>query len=151
MIKLKKDWGCNTVITLRGNHEQMRLDSIKNGYCSDVHSQEEEFLNSLPLYYEDEYCFYVHAGANPLNPLNRQDADDLLWIREGFYNCSNDFKKTIVFGHTPTQLINGTISPVIWENKIALDTGCVFGGRLTALEMSDGKVLNVYAQKKISA
>lgn len=151
IIQLKKDWGPDKIVTLRGNHEQMKLDSIDNGYCKNTNLKEDAFLKTLPLYYEDEFCFYSHAGVNPSRPLEKQKSNDLLWIRETFYNCPNNFKKTIIFGHTPTLLINSTTQPIIWENKIAIDTGCVFGGQLSALEMLDGKLLNIHAVPKLSA
>ncbi|NCB42791.1 MAG: serine/threonine protein phosphatase [Clostridia bacterium] len=151
IIQLKENWGSDTIIALRGNHEQMRLDSIFSGCCKNSNFKENTFLKSLPLYYEDEYCFYSHAGVNPLKPLDEQAENDLLWIREAFYNCSNNFPKTFIFGHTPTLFINNSIQPIVWENKIAIDTGCVFGGQLTALEMLDGKLLNVHSVPKLSA
>ena len=149
IIQLKEAWGEDKIIPLRGNHEQMKLDSGFYGYCKSTDSKESIFLKSLPLYYEDEYCFYSHAGVNPLKSLDRQEEEDLLWIREAFYNCSNNFSKTIIFGHTPTFVINSTTQPVVWENKIAIDTGCVFGGQLSALEMLDGQLFHTYAVPKI--
>ena len=41
----------------------------------------------------------------------------------------------LVTGHTPTQLIRKDMEPLIYEGAghIAVDCGCVFGGKLAAL------------------
>lgn len=51
----------------------------------------------------------VHAGYNPLLTDEEQSSEDLCWIRSKFYENPEpfDLDRTIVFGHTPTLLING--------------------------------------------
>ena len=46
-----------------------------------------EFLEALELSYETGDYLFVHAGVRPDVPLERQTADDLLWIREPFLSC----------------------------------------------------------------
>ena len=75
---------------------------------------------------EGDYLF-VHAGIRPGLPLEGQDLDDLLWIREPFLSSDEDFGKIVVHGHTPTD------QPEVRVNRIGLDTGAVYGGKLTAL------------------
>ena len=75
---------------------------------------------------EGDYLF-VHAGIRPGLPLDDQDLDDLLWIREPFLSSDEDFGKIVVHGHTPTE------EPELRANRIGLDTGAVYGGKLTAL------------------
>lgn len=51
-------------------------------------------------------------------------------------------RATVVYGHTPT------LSPA-WENRcICIDTGCVFGGRLTALRYPDPELVTVPAERQ---
>jgi len=67
-----------------------------------------------------------------------------IWIREDFIYSSKPLLKTVIFGHTPTMRINNSAKPVFFNHKIAIDTGCVFGYALTALEIIDGKISNTY-------
>jgi len=75
---------------------------------------------------EGDYLF-VHAGIRPGLPIEGQDLDDLLWIREPFLSSNEDFGKIVVHGHTPVE------EPELRANRIGLDTGVVYGGKLTAL------------------
>ena len=70
--------------------------------------------------------FFVHAGVRPGIPLDRQDEQDLLWIREEFLNSRTDFGRVVVHGHTPSE------KPVRKANRIGIDTGAYATGRLTA-------------------
>lgn len=88
-----------------------------------------DFYRSLLPYYQfDEYIF-VHAGLRNGVPLDQQDLNDLIWIREEFFYSAYDFGRTIVFGHTPFP------QPFIHNRRIGIDTGAVYGNRLTALEL----------------
>jgi serine/threonine protein phosphatase 1 len=87
------------------------------------------FFNSLHPMIELEDYYVVHAGFQPGVAISGQDLEDLLWIREPFIFSQYDFGKRVVFGHTPFS------QPYIADNKIGLDTGAVFGNRLTCLEL----------------
>lgn len=144
------------VICLLGNHELMFLDYLhdKNVYKKmflinggdhtissygvvetagkirvDVPENHMDFFTSLLPYYETEDYIFVHAGLRPAIPLEKQDMEDLIWIRHEFINSSYDFGKTVVFGHTPLS------QPLIDSNKIGIDTGAVYGGKLTCIEL----------------
>ena len=75
-----------------------------------------------------DYIF-VHGGMRPGLPLERQAPRDLLWIRDEFLESQADFGGVVVHGHTVTPEV-----AVHW-NRIGIDTGAVFGGRLTCLVM----------------
>jgi serine/threonine protein phosphatase 1 len=151
-------------IFLKGNHEGMLLDYLDNpddsnrmiymfnggyttieSYRRRMKSGESfllpaahmNFFQSLRLFYETDSHIFVHAGLLPGVPLNEQKEKDLLWIREEFINSSYDFGKTVVFGHTPFQ------EPVILEGKIGIDTGAVYGNKLSCLELPAGRVHSV--------
>jgi serine/threonine protein phosphatase 1 len=78
-----------------------------------------------------DYLF-VHAGVKPGVPLAAQTEADLIWIRGPFLDHAGPFDKIVVHGHTPGE------QPVIRANRIGIDTGAVFTGRLTALRLQDG-------------
>ena len=141
------EWSDN-IICLRGNHEQLFLDFLEgrnvdtfihNGGYHTIQSYGGEdagipedhyaFLDSLPLYWETEDYIFVHAGLRDGLALRDQDPRDLLWIREEFIRSDYDHGKRVVYGHTPTR------EPLVMANKIGIDTGAVYGGRLTCLEI----------------
>ncbi|MDP1027363.1 metallophosphoesterase family protein [Sphingomonas sp. KR1UV-12] len=76
-----------------------------------------------------DYLF-VHAGARPGLPLNRQDERDFLWIRDDFLENSQPFEKIIVHGHSWT-----SSTPVLAQHRIGIDTGAYRTGALTAVRL----------------
>lgn len=167
LIDLQNKYGKEHVVLLRGNHEDMAIENIEhgsidcfNGYDitfmdfnknNDSIENYYEFFKGLPLYYEDESFIYVHGGIKPGIAMEKQDDYDLLWIREEFFESSLTFIKPVIFGHTSTNNIIGTFSPFIKKDRIGIDTGIAYGGRLTALEIHDGKIVNIHNVKKIAA
>lgn len=91
------------------------------------------FLAGLPLYHEEPDCILVHAGLRPGVPLSEQTPDDLLWIRGEFHEGYRG--KRVVFGHTPTHLLHGSYEVWRGPDKIGIDTGAVWGGRLSLLDL----------------
>jgi serine/threonine protein phosphatase 1 len=85
-----------------------------------------EFLKGLSVSHREGDYFFVHAGIRPGVPLDRQCEEDLLWIREPFLASPDDRDVVVVHGHTPVEL------PEVHSNRIAVDTGAVWSGRLTA-------------------
>ncbi|MGI0118683.1 polynucleotide kinase-phosphatase [Zooshikella sp. RANM57] len=59
------------------------------------------------------------------------------------YEWANDYrgKALVVYGHTPT------IEPEFFNNTICIDTGCVFGGKLTALRYPERELVSVPASQ----
>ncbi|MBR0382211.1 MAG: serine/threonine protein phosphatase [Eubacterium sp.] len=160
--ELQEKYG-NKVIALMGNHEDMLLaymtrhgeNWLYNGYSPTLASyrgHEEEFrddmewMAGLPLYYEDDDFVYVHAGVDKDIPMEEQLDDTMLWTRSAFYQNPKAYSKKVIFGHTPTLFLGNTVDP-LWlndGNDIAIDTGCVFHGRLTGLIIEDGQILMYY-------
>jgi len=86
-----------------------------------------EFLRGLRLNYWIGGYMFVHAGVKPGVALDRQDGNDMIWIRKTFLKSKEDFGKVIVHGHTPS------LQPEMRHNRIGIDTGAFFSGHLTAL------------------
>ncbi|RYB03888.1 metallophosphoesterase [Lichenibacterium ramalinae] len=85
------------------------------------------YLAALPLTHDDGTHLFVHAGIRPGVPLDRQDPEDLIWIREPFLTFTGRLPRRVVHGHT----IMGD-RPVVTPNRISIDTGAFRSGRLTA-------------------
>lgn len=105
-----------------------------------------EFLAELPYTLELEEAIILHAGVRPGIPLSRQDPNDLVNLRtlepEGipwyeFYSG----KKPVIFGHWVRQ------RPLVLKHVIGLDTGCVYGGRLTGVRLPGFELVSVPARK----
>ena len=54
-------------------------------------------------------------------PLEWQDAEDLLWIRDGFLESTINYGKLIVHGHTALD------APQHYGNRVNLDGGAGYG------------------------
>jgi serine/threonine protein phosphatase 1 len=83
----------------------------------------------------------AHAGINPMLPLDAQDKLDLTWIRDGFLDHVSDRLRPVIHGHSITE----NEMPVMTENRISLDTGAFYSGRLTCLKLDlDERSLNFF-------
>lgn len=88
-------------------------------------------LRSLALQHrEGGYCF-VHAGIRPGLPLDRQEREDLLRIRQPFLSWAGRHEAVIVHGHT------ARAEPEILQNRINLDTAAWSGGPLTCAVLEE--------------
>jgi serine/threonine protein phosphatase 1 len=92
------------------------------------------FLANLPVLYESGDILFVHAGVKPGIPIERQDPEDLTWIREEFLAFKGDFGRFVVHGHTPVE------EPDVQRNRVNIDTGAYATGRLTCLVLEDEKL-----------
>ena len=74
---------------------------------------------------------FAHAGVNPERPLDDQLEYELMWIRQPFLKFKGDFGAIVVHGHTPVDEVENH------GNRIAVDTGAVFGRKLSCLVLED--------------
>lgn len=165
VIQLKKE--LPRVITLLGNHEAMFLRFLKgegqqlflrsggrvtlesygidpgggSNHQSYIPDEHMAFFNNLLLHWEDDQCLYVHAGMRPGIHLSMQTEEWCLWASEEFIKSSWNFGKRIIFGHTVFE------KPFVRPEKIGIDTGVVYGGRLTCLVLPDEEFISVPGQK----
>jgi serine/threonine protein phosphatase 1 len=160
LVRLRQEGG--EFVFLKGNHEKMLLDYyiqqkdqmlyVANGGAETIASYVEggigrkafvlpeehlEFFLSLTLYHETEDYIFVHAGLKDGIPLTEQSEEDLLWIREEFIYSAYDWNKRVIFGHTALEI------PFVTPGKIGIDTGAVYGNKLTAVELPRMKFYQV--------
>lgn len=148
------------VFALAGNHEDLLLASLtshdaigrwlansggatlrSHGVTSpkDLPVEHLAWIRNLPTHYDDGQRFFVHAGIRPGIPLDQQTREDKLWIREPFLSADADHGRLIVHGHTPQR--DG--KPDIHPNRVNVDTGAVFGRKLTAAVFTDSERMPV--------
>jgi len=120
-------------LTVRGNNEQ----KVAEGRSSPGLSEESrEFVRSAPFVVSWGSNMVVHGGVSPAKPLRSHQPTDLLETRS---ICGNGYEGTfwferyqgdvrVFFGHT---VLN---TPLDLGNAVGLDTGCVYGGGLTAYD-----------------
>lgn len=161
LIDFSKD---HDTIILRGNHEQMMLDAVKNGDASlwmlnggrqtlksydldvgnfEIPANHFHFVNEMEMYYETDEYFFVHAGLPPDMTIreaikSEETKYEFLWERSHLdFELQNPvWEKKVVFGHTPIHM------PILTDKMIGIDTGCVFPhltgmGYLTAAVLPD--------------
>ncbi len=99
-----------------------------------------DLIRSLPTFVSLPGFVFVHAGIRPGVPLDRQEDEDLIWIRAPFLRGMLPKGLTVVHGHTPVE------APEFAPGRIDIDTGCFHSGVLTGLRvLPDGatKLLQV--------
>ncbi len=158
MLNLQKKIDC---VFLRGNHEQMLLDAVRendmslwlmnggrttlNSYTKgreklELPEAHRKFYENTRLYYETPEYFFVHAGVSPAKTIAESLNDDMLeqeflWERSHLDVFETPWEKTVVFGHTPQP------RPLQKKHMIGIDTGCVYNrmgyGKLTAVKLPE--------------
>ena len=78
---------------------------------------------------------FVHAGIRPNVPLDNQDPNDLIWIRDEFLDCTRRHERFVVHGHTPVP------HPDIRSNRINIDTAAWRTGTLTCIAIEGSTLL----------
>jgi diadenosine tetraphosphatase ApaH/serine/threonine PP2A family protein phosphatase len=154
-------------IFLRGNHEDMLLSYLgvggqhgevylENGGAMTLGSygvpagtrgaaclallppEHVEFFRNCGLHYVAGSFLFVHAGIRPGVALAEQTEEDRLWIREEFFAHPHGLPYTVVFGHTPTREAR-----IDLPYRIGLDTGLVYGNKLSCLDVGGQRLLQV--------
>lgn len=115
-----------------------------------------EWMESLPLWYEDEHALYVHAGLEGKKDHWKHPSDcdstSLLWMRR--YEFYTSYRgKRLLFGHTAVdELPSDHLGPYasylnsleVWMrgDLVGLDTACGKGGHLSAIELPSSRIFD---------
>lgn len=86
-----------------------------------------DFLDSFVDHLTVGDYLFVHAGIRPRVPIAEQRPSDLRWIRGDFLNHGGRHDKMVVHGHSITPEVENL------ANRIGIDTGAYYSGRLTAI------------------
>jgi serine/threonine protein phosphatase 1 len=107
-----------------------------------------EWVAALPPSIDLGDYVVVHAGLRPGRSLAEQDIEDLTEIRQvvigdketPWFDVYNG-DPTVIFGHW----VFG--EPLVRKNAIGIDTGCVYGGLLTACVLPERRLVSVPARR----
>jgi len=160
---------------LRGNHEQMLLDSFNDPYdlqlwkrhggtdtlksfnVESVDDVPEEYLrwfDNLPYYVEVDDYILVHAGLNFDLPNPFDGLNSMIWIRNWYDKIKKDWlgDRIIVHGHTPSsaRTIRESLNKIEEKGTMIIDGGCVYDAReLGYLFAFDLRKRQLFAQNNI--
>ncbi|HKC62294.1 MAG TPA: metallophosphoesterase [Pyrinomonadaceae bacterium] len=109
------------------------------------------FLQSLPAMIDLGSHLVVHAGLRPGVALSKQKTGDVTELRTLGPNRTSregtpwyevyDGEKFVLFGHWPAA------NPRRAPRAIGLDTGCVYGNRLTSYIIETGEFVSVQSRR----
>jgi serine/threonine protein phosphatase 1 len=117
-------------------HHQNFRQHTRNGtlkqllaeFVPDAHRQ---FLTDLPISMKVGQLLFVHAGIRPGVALKDQEEADLMWIRDPFLAKGPNLPSIfVIHGHTPQA------EPSLGPNRIGIDTGAFYSGKLTILRIA---------------
>jgi serine/threonine protein phosphatase 1 len=121
-------------VDLTASPQRTTLDDLRAAFLDAFPDKHRAFLKRLPRLVGAGGYLFVHAGIRPGVALDEQDPDDLVWIRDEFLLSEADFGRIVVHGHTPVE------EPEVRANRINVDTGAFFTGRLTTLVLEEDGV-----------
>lgn len=113
-----------------------------DSYADGIPPSHVNFLSDAELYYVFQNKLFVHAGIDPMTPLEDQHQDTFLWDRslassalQHYKNSSGEGKISsfdeIYIGHTPVPFTAPILSAGIWM----MDTGAGWSGVLSMMDI----------------
>ena len=163
VLKKARELQCEVVL---GNHEWSFLQQAygkrqeNREFRNLLKDMKEEFsswvgwIENFPLFIEDEDFIVVHGGIVPSFELSQTPAHLITRIRtwDGLgrdLSCESNpawydlytGEKLVVFGHWAKRGLN------VQKNVIGLDSGCVYGNKLSGLALPERKIYQVSARE----
>jgi len=130
--------------SVRGNNEQKLIDGRKS--IDTLTDSDLEYIESLPVIISWDDVAVVHGGIDHRKPLvdhtlmellnNRSLVPDGSYDRPYWFETRRELPR-VFFGHTVLA------DPFVTEYAVGLDTGCVYGGQLTAYDYRSGETIAV--------
>jgi serine/threonine protein phosphatase 1 len=153
--------------TLRGNHEQLMMDSTKseknfkhwkkNGGDATLKSFRissykkmkpvyKNFFQRTKYFIKSGNFIFVHAGLNFHSDFPFEDKYSMLWIRNFEIDNERLGNRYIIHGHTPKSM--DFILKQQGKRAINIDAGCVYKhqaeyGNLIALNITENKLISI--------
>jgi len=136
----------SNVLSVQGNGEYDYLRGDKE--APQLEEAHRAAIETWPLVITWTGNVVVHGGFDPDKSIESHTGEDIVNMRaprrDNSYETPFWFdqygKETrVFFGHTATR------EPILQDNAVALDTGCVYGGELTAFDTGNGELISVPA------
>lgn len=148
-----EEQGCTAIL---GNHDDLLLREPKRLFAMGLPQRALDWLAALPLTLTGSRAdggLYrlVHAGLNPVEGLAGSSRDQLLLLRRwpDDRDPANPFwweswrgEDLIVYGHDAAR---GLVDRRPWT--LGLDSGCVYGGRLSGYLVEEDRIVSVPAAR----
>jgi len=136
-------------VTVRGNNEEKLLRGEKS--LDELDDADLRWIADLPVAIHWDDALVVHAGVDPRKSIVEHAVDDFENIRElgdgdyepPFWYDEYEGDCRVFFGHTPLE------DPVVRGNAVGLDTGCVYGGALTAYDCRRDRFVSVTPDRTV--
>ncbi len=125
------------------------FDAARALLAHKIPDEQIDFFRALPMYHEDDFALYVHAGLENGKHPRESSAQALLWTRDmDFYKSYRG--KPCVFGHTPTPLLPlrgrlGRHGIYVFHSSIGIDTGYSLHSPLSCLSLPDFTLYQTFA------
>lgn len=117
-----------------GGADWERAAETRGAFAAAFPAEHLAFLDACELLIPIGGYAFVHAGIRPGTPLEAQERDDLIWIREPFLSTNEDLGVKVVHGHTIVSAVEHH------ANRIAVDTGAFRTGVLSCVVLEDAQV-----------
>ena len=116
------------------------------------------WLHNCPLYIDERKFLMVHAGINPEGGLEATTREEFLHIRtwpatDGtcgprWYEYYEPSDQLLVFGHdAPGGVVERRHNPKALPYLIGLDSGCVYGGKLSGYLLDEDEIVQVKSRR----
>jgi diadenosine tetraphosphatase ApaH/serine/threonine PP2A family protein phosphatase len=150
-----------------GNHEEKHIRETDHHPETRrvLEKRHYDYFSKLPTFIRlpDHNAVVVHAGVMPNIPIESQDPYHLLHAqcihppeRKSFWPSKAPSTHTfwtnhwrgperVIFGHTVVD------KPLVTDHAVGIDTGCVFGGPLTAVVLPGWQFVSVPSQQPTRA
>lgn len=166
----------NLEVTM-GNHEAKFLKWWRGNKHYDpqphyalLNDDDVNYISKMPTYIVlKEDLWVVHAGVKPGLPIEKQKKDDLMYLRYTdrdrnfismhkigkdlapeamFWTQFGSFRINIIYGHNVHSMENIHIDNFDdGTSCYGIDTGACFGGKLTAMIVETGEIVQVQSKK----
>lgn len=138
-LRLRRHWRAGT----HSNEKAHDVDTYRQ--LGDLYEGAMLWIDKLPLTISGPGFLVVHAGFDPAEGLEWQTSAQLTNLRHlpdgrPWYEAYRE-RTLAVFGHWAKR------RPVVRPNAVGLDTGCVYGGSLTALILPERILISVPARR----